>query len=849
MKSEKTEKHTVRKLILLLILLLLGVFIFINKDSLQNKVKTDIYPNSDSATTTKISLLGDHTVTQRFTAKENLLSSVKLRFKNPGKDTASGTVRLTLLDSSDNKVAETKIRAGMIGHNKVTRFILGGDSEAANPNKIISIVGTSQKTSIIPVEKGKEYTLLLEAEGIESDKAFDLVLKTDEGFGSADGEYTAAVDGTEVSESWLSSVIYYRKLSTRLLILIAIMILATAVFVLLPFDKIDAKIPECSAWLSRLMLLATPVVSYFIIERFYNVTIDDFIVRFFSPIGALNLWILVSITMIIYMISNRARFTTVLSTVIAAIFGLTNYALILFRDTPLIATDFAVVQTALQVANSYEITWDKASLSALLIAVLWCVAACALGSHKGLSTRKRFAALALTAVCAGSCYYAIFASPLLQKMDIFVSGFSPKGSYERNGSTLSFAITLKNSRVVKPSGYDPDTVHAIMENYPSDEAVTASEVSEKTPNVIIIMNESFTDLSVYGDLGTNEDFMPFFRSLKENTIHGWMESSVFGGSTADSEFECLTGFTMNYLPFHSVPYRSVIRQEIPSLAYYFKSLGYGGISAFHPGMRDSYNRDKVYPLLGFDKHIALDDLKDPERIRDYVSDSYDYRILEEEYEQFRKSSGNQPFFCFNVTIQNHGAYTLSTGKVDHGITIDDEENNEETALQFVNLMKYSDDALEELIDYYSNIDEETVIMLFGDHHPKLNAEFYDVMREKNSDASGLEWATIRHSVPFMIWANYDIEEEEDVKISANYLSAYMKQAIGLPLTGFDKYLLEMHEELPVLSAISFHDSEGNIYDPAQTSAYDDKLSEYSIIQYNGLIDNRNRISDFFECKQ
>ncbi|MBR2540710.1 MAG: LTA synthase family protein [Mogibacterium sp.] len=522
--------------------------------------------------------------------------------------------------------------------------------------------------------------------------------------------------------------------------------------------------------------------------------------------------------------------------------------MVIFRDSPLIATDIAQWETGLQVVKSYEITWDKSSIWAILITVLWCVAAFSLGGHKGLPARKRLIPLAASIICAGSCYYAIFRSSLIQDMDIHVSGFRPKASYQYNGSALSFAVTAKNAHVVKPSGYDPEVVANIAKTYTSDEAVPATKVSKKTPNVIVIMNESFADMTSVGEFATNEDFMPYFRSLKENTIHGWMQSSVFGGSTADSEFECLTGFSMNYLPFHSVPYRSVINEEIPSLAYYFKQLGYGGITAFHPGMRDSYRRDVVYPLIGFDKHIAFDDLENPEQIRDFVSDACDYQELEKEFEQFRSSSGDQPFFMFNVTIQNHGGYAFNTGIVDHGITITDEQYNEESGLQFINLMKYSDEALKDLLDYFSNVDEETVIVLFGDHQPKLEPEFYSRLKTQHPGISALEWATLKHQVPFMIWANYDIEEQDDLRISANYIAPYLKSVIGLPMTGFDKYLMDLHTQLPKISAISYQDAAGGIYDPAEPSQYDEKLNEYGIIQYNGLIDKKNRVEDFFRLK-
>lgn len=144
--------------------------------------------------------------------------------------------------------------------------------------------------------------------------------------------------------------------------------------------------------------------------------------------------------------------------------------------------------------------------------------------------------------------------------------------------------------------------------------------------------------------------------------------------------------------------------------------------------------------------------------------------------------------------------------------------------------------------------DNTSVVMFGDHQPRLSDEFYSAMRGSREDVSDIQWSDLKHQVPFMIWANYDINEEENVHISANYLSPLMKTVIGLPMTGFDKYLMDMCKQLPVVNAICYNDAEGKIYNPDDTSEYDGKLNEYSILQYNGLIDNKKRDEEFFELR-
>ena len=363
------------------------------------------------------------------------------------------------------------------------------------------------------------------------------------------------------------------------------------------------------------------------------------------------------------------------------------------------------------------------------------------------------------------------------------------------------------------------------------------------------MNESFSDLAALGEMQTNRDYLAFYHSLEENTVKGWMDPSIFGGSTADTEFECLTSFTMRFLPLQSVPYKTLIKGNLPSLTESLKAMGYEGNIAFHPGMRDSYNREEVYPLLGFDEHIAIDDLpEDAEKIRAYTSDSYDYKVVEQEYEKHKASGSEAPFYLFNVTIQNHGGYLLEDGLVDEGIEILEDDKKYEDAVQFLNLMKLSDEALEELINYFSKVDEPTVIVLFGDHQPRVDASFYDSFNEQHKGMSEIESESRRYLTPFMIWANYDIEEESGVELSANYISPYLLQKLKLPLTGFDKYLLDLRKELPVITEICYKDAKGNVYDPEESSKWDGKLNEYAIVQYNGLVDLNNRLDEFFNLK-
>lgn len=316
-----------------------------------------------------------------------------------------------------------------------------------------------------------------------------------------------------------------------------------------------------------------------------------------------------------------------------------------------------------------------------------------------------------------------------------------------------------------------------------------------------------------------------------------------------SEFEFLTGSTQQFLPFNSVPYTSVVTGELPSLAWEMKSRGYGGITAFHPGYATSYRRDKVYPLLGFNEHISSESIAVPERIRSFISDREDYNRLIEEYEKYRKENKDKPYFMFNVTIQNHGGYALDNGEVEpHQIEIKDSELQYEEVGQFLDLMKISDQQLERLVKYFSKVDEPTVIMLFGDHQPRVENEFYVTMYSRKGNLSEIEKQDMRYRVPFIIWANYDIDEQKNLEIGANYLQTLLLDTIGAPLTGFQKYQLDLMKKVPVISDKITIGEDGVLHAPGEATPYDEAINEYRILQYNMLVDRRHTVSEFFNLK-
>ena len=187
----------------------------------------------------------------------------------------------------------------------------------------------------------------------------------------------------------------------------------------------------------------------------------------------------------------------------------------------------------------------------------------------------------------------------------------------------------------------------------------------------------------------------------------------------------------------------------------------------------------------------------------YVTDQCDYENLIRLYEE--KEEG-EPLFLFNVTMQNHSGYQMPWTNLPREVWLTgDLENHFQTVNQYLSLIYQSDQALEYLIHYFSQVEEPTMILLFGDHQPQVATNFY-------TDVLGIdpptELAQKKQMVPFFLWANYDIPEAGGIQLSLNYLSALLMDTANLPMTGYQKFLSQLWETAPVINTVGIRDAQG-----------------------------------------
>ena len=593
--------------------------------------------------------------------------------------------------------------------------------------------------------------------------------------------------------------------------------------------KVIQKIRESR--LSLIMLFIAPAVTFYLLEWY---THNPFETMKATP-QVLNLIMFELLALLLFAVFGKLHVALMTETLFFGIYGLANYFVLNFRSVPIQPWDLLSIGTAANVAGNYEYTLDRQALLVVLGFILLLILEyfCRFTLKKG--TWKLRLPMAATLVVMLGAFGLMFHSDEIveQKLRLYNKLFTPTTISYKNGTALAFVMELRYMSVDKPAGYDADAaaqeLAALEEESMSEPAMAAASDGEELPNIIVIMDEAFSDPAILGDFTVNQDYMPFVHSLlegAENTVSGRLNVSVLGGNTANTEFEYLTGNTMAFLPQGSIPYQQYINESAPSLASHLASLGYQTV-AMHPYNASGWDRDTVYPAMGFSEMYFLPDFENPHKVRNYVSDQSDFEKIIEIYE----NKGDSPLFLFNVTMQNHSSYTESFDNFDPQIEV---EGGSQTLNNYLSLLSLSDEALSELIAYFEGQEEDTVIVFFGDHQT-TNSVIEPILKQNGKSSSTLteEEQADRYKVPFFIWANFDIEEGTNVETSANYLGAKTLEAAGVPMDGYFTYLSGLSETVPVISA-----NHVTLEDGTFTNADDqtELLSDYKGYQYYRLFD-------------
>lgn len=603
-------------------------------------------------------------------------------------------------------------------------------------------------------------------------------------------------------------------------------------------DGPKSAIEDVKRWTRYLIGFAiVPIISFYLMEAFEHNALAE--VR--QEAQWFNILIFELIAWTLYLLIGRMTTALRIELALALAFGLTNHYVMAFRSTPFVPWDLLSVRTAASVAQNYDFTPTPRMIVVTVLFVLLMVVVRVLRKVPRIKLPIRLGSAVLCGLALCLFVNTLQQETFQNKHYLYPFLFTPAYMTKVNGMAVTFAMDLAYVAVDKPEGYSAEEAQKTLEQYGNTDNVFADDEentndsknrgedanNKDLPNIIVIMDEAFSDLAVVGDLETNEDYMPFMHKMQQgadHTITGYAQVSVCGGNTANSEFEFLTGNTMSFLPSGSIPYQQYITKDTPSLASYLASLGYETY-AQHPYYASGWNREKVYPLLGFEHLNFIDDYANKTYVRKYVSDDADMQHIIDTYEN--KEDG-KPAFIFNVTMQNHGGYTDAFSDLSEDVHATN--YNSEVLDRYLSLIRLTDQSLEKLVDYFSNVDEKTVIVFFGDHQPSdtVAAQVQDSMLLPGESVPD-EQLRKRYQVPYLVWANYDIDGATQQNTSLNYLSAEVLKAAGVPTDAYQNFLLDLQKSYPVMSAAGRTDA---------SDADENMLSTYKKLQYYNLFETK-----------
>lgn len=535
--------------------------------------------------------------------------------------------------------------------------------------------------------------------------------------------------------------------------------------------------------------------------------------------------------------------------------SLVFYYVYLFRGEAFQLIDLYSLGTAAEVVGGYrfEITREMALMLAgtLILSGLWGQSRERAVIRSGVIPKVILRVI--TVLAAGVFYMLYMFLNWNAQFGVISDLWNPAKTYREYGTTVGFMAVAKYMRLTPPEGYSVEEVKKIIEKSESEnegidgESAESGDMSSETVgtvpvNIIAVMNESWFDYRTIGDPQTSENYMPFLDSLTDNIIKGHTLTCTKGGGTAKTEYEFLTGNSCKRFP-GMVPYVSYFTHSQYSLVSTLKDQGYEAV-AMHPNKATNWKRTTAYRFLDFDDFIAIDRFpSNVQKYRNMVSDQANYEEIVRLYEQKKKG---QPLFVFDVTMQNHSGYTNQYFKSD----IDCEGYDCDEADQYFSLLKLSDQAIQYLITYFEQVEEPTMIVMFGDHSPKLPDDFETWIAGAPYDELSVRDQEKFYGTPFFIWTNYEMQSQENVWTSTNYLSSYLLELAGLKMTPYNEYLLKLREEIPAMNHIGYLNERGiwRRWENADSRILE-LVREYECLQYNELKESKNRVDSFFQIDQ
>lgn len=472
-----------------------------------------------------------------------------------------------------------------------------------------------------------------------------------------------------------------------------------------------------------------------------------------------NSFIIFASLSLVYLIRRRA-FARIIICGFWLFLGTINGCILSNRVTPFGYTDLKCINDLLSMQNTNYFTAKEAVLVVCVTAV-FCIF-CAYMFFKGpkfQGERKKL----LTPCLVVLCFLMLpVTTQAAQSSNILASYFANIAQgYENYGFVYGFSTSVVDRGMSRPKEYSEETVLKAQES-----SKKTATVNKDKPNIVVVLLESFLDPTEISFLHFSEDPIPNFRHLWENYTSGYLTVPVVGAGTANTEFEILTGMSMQYFGTGEYPYKTILKQtDCESIASDLSKIGYG-THVVHNNGGNFYSRANAFSMMGFDSFTSkeLMDIQEYTPLGSWPTDD----ILIGETLKAMDATEGQPDFVYTITVQGHGDYPTEPVLPSPEILVSGAKD-EASGYQweyYVNMLHEVDKFIKNLTDALEERDENTIVVFFGDHIPSLGLEETDL-------ASGNTFLT-----KYTTWNNFGLAKE-DADLAAYELLASTTNALGI----------------------------------------------------------------------
>ena len=291
------------------------------------------------------------------------------------------------------------------------------------------------------------------------------------------------------------------------------------------------------------------------------------------------------------------------------------------------------------------------------------------------------------------------------------------------GSLLLYHWELGDGRVPMA---DRDAAIAMIDAHADllRERLATTSITQQPPDILIVQSESLFDPARLNHVEPGR-YLAEFRKLAKSSRSGELHVPTFGGGTIRTEFELLTGAPLSSLGGIQYPWLELRDARFPSLASILARNGYT-TTAIHPNGAAFWNRNRVFPELGFQKFIDVAAFKKEDIVGLFTSDAAltDHVIAE------LKDDG-PPQFLFAITMENHGPFDWRPNLDADRLAALPMPSQLDSGgrLWFGNYLYLLDDAdreLGRLAEALKQRKRRTLLLFFGDHLPSIHTVYHQL---------------------------------------------------------------------------------------------------------------------------